>query len=204
MLVLNVSSPNTPGLRALQAVEVLGELVAAVRGELDELGVRVPLLVKIAPDLSDAEIDAIATAALGLGLDGIVAVNTTIARPPLASGVVAFPGGLSGPPLRPRAVAVLRRLRAITGDRLVLVSVGGVETAQDAWERIRAGATLVQAYTGFVYGGPLWAARINRGLAQRVRAAGAGSVSELVGTEIAGGEAPGERSGGPMAGRCAP
>ena len=118
-----------------------------------------PLLVKIAPDLADDDIDAIADLALELGLDGIIATNTTIAAPGLASDPAprrarSGAGGLSGAPLRPRALAVLRRLRARVGDRLVLIAVGGIETADDAWERIRAGATLVQAYTGFIYGGP--------------------------------------------------
>ena len=123
---------------------------------------RVPLLVKIAPDLADADIDAIADLALELGLDGIIATNTTIARTGLATPDAAVAalgaGGLSGAPLKARALAVLRRLRARVGDRLVLIAVGGIETADDAWERIRAGATLVQAYTGFIYGGPLLAA----------------------------------------------
>ena len=161
-VVVNVSSPNTPGLRDLQAVAALRPLLVAVRAALDEAGGarRVPLLVKIAPDLGDDDVDAVADLALELGLDGIIATNTTIARTGLASDAAAVraagPGGLSGPPLAPRALAVLRRLRARTGDRLVLVAAGGIETPEDAWERLRAGATFVQAYTGFVYGGPRW------------------------------------------------
>ena len=188
LLVLNVSSPNTPGLRDLQAAGVLAELVRAVRAELADLGVTVPLLVKIAPDLSDADIDAVTHAALALALDGLVCTNTTISRDGLQSppALTEQPGGLSGAPLKARALRVLRRVRAVAGDRLVLVSVGGIETPDDALARIRAGATLVQAYTGFVYGGPRWPGEINRGLARRVADAGVGSIQDLVGTEAPG------------------
>jgi len=168
-LALNVSSPNTPGLRALQAVDALEELVAGAQEELRELGLDVPLLVKIAPDLSDEEIDAVADLAVRRGLDGLIAINTTVQRGGLLSRLRAAdePAGVSGAPISGRAVDVLRRLRARVGDELVLVSVGGVFDAKDVAERLRAGATLVQAYTGFVYGGPLWAWRINRKLAGR-------------------------------------
>ncbi len=184
LLVLNVSSPNTPGLRDIQAVDALSELVAEVRAELEGLGTAVPLLVKISPDLDDRQIDAIAQLALRLRLDGIVAVNTTTSRAGLVSGpeLTGKPGGLSGAPLKARALEVLRRLRATTGGDLVLVSVGGIETAEDVLDRIEAGATLVQAYTGFIYGGPLWPSRINRALARRLRAAGAVSIEDLVGS----------------------
>ena len=168
-LVLNVSSPNTPGLRDLQAVEPLRAIVAAVRGALGELGVERPLLVKIAPDLADADVDAIADLALELSLAGIVATNTTVSRAGLRSRDVPAEGGVSGPPLRARSLDLLRRLHARAGDRLVLVSAGGVESADDVWERLQAGATLVQSYTGFVYGGPGWPRRINRELARRMR-----------------------------------
>jgi dihydroorotate dehydrogenase len=183
--VLNVSSPNTPGLRDLQAVDVLRGLVESVRSALDECGAHPPLLVKIAPDLDDEAVDAIADAALELSLDGLVCTNTTIARAGLASAesLTARPGGVSGAPLKRRSLEVLRRVRARTGDRLVLVSVGGVEGPDDALARIRAGATLVQAYTGFVYGGPGWPAAVNRGLSDRLRSVGAESVQDLVGSE---------------------
>jgi dihydroorotate dehydrogenase len=185
-LVLNVSSPNTPGLRNLQAVDQLRALIGAVRDAVQtSVGRPVPLLVKIAPDLADEDIDAIADLAVELRLDGIIATNTTVARSDLASPAVevaaAGAGGLSGAPLRPRALHVLRRLRARVGDRLVLVASGGIETTDDAWERIQAGATLVQAYTGFVYGGPLWPRRIHRGLARRARDAGFTSIQQAVG-----------------------
>ena len=190
-VVVNVSSPNTPGLRDLQAADRLRPVLVAVRGALDDsaaadaaVGVRrVPLLVKIAPDLADADVDAVADLALELGLDGIIATNTTVSRDGLASSptevAAAGAGGLSGPPLRARALAVLVRLRARTGDRLVLIAAGGIETPDDAWERLRAGATLVQAYTGFVYGGPLWPRRMHAGLAARLRAGPASPSSGL-------------------------
>ena len=237
-VVVNVSSPNTPGLRDLQAVSSLRPLLTAVREALDDAirgvpgagsgtpgdpagapaagsgtagdpagvpaagggtpgdpegapGVipRVPLLVKIAPDLADGDVDAIADLAVELGLDGIIATNTTIARPGLASDPVevaaAGAGGLSGAPLRPRALEVLRRLHTRAGDRLVLIAAGGIETADDAWERIAAGATLVQAYTGFIYGGPRWPRRLQDDLARRARAAGLASISEARGTGVA-------------------
>ena len=175
-VVVNVSSPNTPGLRDLQAADRLKPVLVAVRAALDAAvsGRRVPLLVKIAPDLADADVDAVADLALELGLDGIIATNTTVSRAGLASPAAevaaAGAGGLSGPPLRARALEVLARLHARAGDRLVLIAAGGIETPEDAWERLRAGATLVQAYTGFVYGGPLWPRRMHAGLARRMRA----------------------------------
>ena len=189
-LVVNVSSPNTPGLRNLQAVEHLRPLLVAVREALRQAtnGRRVPLLVKIAPDLADPDIDAVADLAVELGLDGIIATNTTTCRDGLRTSpeqvAAVGAGGVSGAPLKDRSVAVLRRLRARVGDRLVLVSVGGIESAEDAWLRIQAGATLVQAYTGFVYGGPLWPRRIHRGLARLARQAGYPSITQATGTSI--------------------
>jgi dihydroorotate dehydrogenase len=173
-VVVNVSSPNTPGLRDLQAADRLKPVLVAVREALDAAADhRVPLLVKIAPDLADADVDAIADLALELGLDGIVATNTTVSRDGLASSpadvAAAGAGGLSGAPLRDRALAVLRRLHARAGDRLVLIAAGGIETGDDAWEALAAGATLVQAYTGFIYGGPRWPRRVHDQLARRLR-----------------------------------
>jgi len=187
-VVLNVSSPNTEGLRDLQAPQLLRALVQAARDELHALGADIPLLVKISPDLADDEIDAIADLALETQLDGIVAVNTTTRR--------AFPdgteideqvlpgGGVSGTPLEARALEVLRRLRARVGSRVLLVSVGGIAGAEAVFERLRSGATLVQAYTGFVYGGPLWPRRVNRELARLVRESGASSVSDVIGSAV--------------------
>ena len=183
-LVVNVSSPNTPGLRTLQAGEHLRPRLTAGREAADRVSERrVPLLVKIAPDLADEDIDAIADLALDLGLDGIIATNTTIGRTGLTSDpkLVQEAGGLSGRPLKQRSVDVLRRLRDRVGDRLVLVSVGGIETADDAWERIQAGATLVQGYTALIYGGPLWPYGIHRGLAAHLRRAGLANVQDAIG-----------------------
>lgn len=187
-LVVNVSSPNTPGLRDLQAVERLRPLLKAVREALDEAGERrVPLLVKVAPDLSDADVDAVADLAVELGLDGIIATNTTIARDGLRTPEVAGePGGLSGAPLRARSLEVLRRLYDRAGDRLVLVAAGGIETGDDAWERIRAGATLVQGYTAFIYGGPFWARKVHRDLVRRMRAEGFTSLEAAIGHRASG------------------
>ena len=177
-LVVNVSSPNTPGLRDLQAVSALRPILAAVRDVAT-----VPVLVKIAPDLSDADIDDIADLAVELGLAGIVATNTTVSRADLQTADVDAlgAGGVSGAPVARRSLEVLRRLYARVGDKLVLVSVGGIETADDAWERIISGASLLQGYTGFIYGGGLWAKQIHDGLARRLREGGFGSLSEAVG-----------------------
>jgi dihydroorotate dehydrogenase len=175
-LVINVSSPNTPGLRDLQAVAQLEPLIAAVRAGMGEAGRAVPLLVKIAPDLAGEDVDAVADLALRTGLDGIVATNTTISREGLRSNAetvaAAGAGGLSGAPLADRSLAVLRRLRERLGSEPAIVSVGGVQSAGDVAARLAAGATLVQAYTAFVYGGPLWPARVQRGLVRQLRAAG--------------------------------
>jgi len=175
-VVVNVSSPNTPGLRDLQAADKLKPLLLAVRQALDEASPRrrVPLLVKIAPDLADADIDAVADLALGLGLDGVIATNTTISRAGLRDSAAvadAGPGGMSGAPLRARSLEVLRRLHARTGDRLVLISAGGISSAGDARERLAAGATLLQAYTAFIYEGPLWPHRVQADLAGLLREA---------------------------------
>ncbi|MEV4097055.1 quinone-dependent dihydroorotate dehydrogenase [Streptosporangium saharense] len=177
-LVVNVSSPNTPGLRDLQAVELLRPLLRAVKEVADGTPRRTPLLVKIAPDLADEDVDAVADLALELGLDGVIATNTTISREGVSSTET---GGLSGRPLKARSLEVLRRLRARVGDRLVLVSVGGVEGVDDVWERLLAGATLVQGYTGMIYEGPLWAWRINRDLSRRLRRHGVADVRQIIG-----------------------
>jgi dihydroorotate dehydrogenase len=165
-LVVNVSSPNTPGLRGLQAVETLRPLLEAVR---DAAGAT-PLLVKIAPDLPDDEVTAVSRLAVDLGLSGLIATNTTISREGLATDpaviAAAGDGGLSGAPLQSRALAVLRLVREAVPADFCVISVGGVETATDVKERMDAGATLVQGYTAFLYRGPLWARQINRGLAR--------------------------------------
>ena len=172
-LVVNVSSPNTPGLRDLQAVEKLEPLLRAVRRRADEVTTRhLPLLVKIAPDLAGEDVDAVADLALAVGLDGIIATNTTTSRDGLASNAKAVEaagaGGLSGAPLKRRSLAVLRRLRDRVGPDLTLVGVGGISTVGDARERLAAGADLLQAYSAFVYEGPRWPARTNAVLAREV------------------------------------
>jgi dihydroorotate dehydrogenase len=181
-LVVNVSSPNTPGLRDLQAVESLRPILSAVLAVSS-----VPVLVKIAPDLSDEDIDAVADLAVELGLAGIVATNTTIGRSGLRTPAAvvdeAGMGGLSGAPLADRSLEVLRRLYGRVGAQIALISVGGIETADQAWQRITAGASLVQGYTGFIYGGPFWMRSLNRGIAQRARAAGFASLTDAVGSE---------------------
>jgi dihydroorotate dehydrogenase len=171
-LVVNVSSPNTPGLRGLQAVETLRPLLEAVR---DAAG-KTPLLVKIAPDLSDDDVTAIAKMAVDAGLAGLIATNTTISRDGLLTDEATIEqigaGGLSGAPLRRRALEVLRLVRSAVPDDFCVIAAGGVETAADVQERLAAGANLVQGYTAFIYRGPLWARQINRGLVELRRGAG--------------------------------
>jgi dihydroorotate dehydrogenase len=165
-LVVNVSSPNTPGLRGLQDADRLRPLLAAVRKAAGST----PVLVKIAPDLDDSDAIAIARLAVEMGLAGIVATNTTLSREGLTSSPAAIAaagdGGLSGAPLAARSLEVLRLIRRAVPTSFCLISVGGVETADDVAERLAAGATLVQGYTAFLYSGPLWAHTINRGLAR--------------------------------------
>lgn len=177
-LVVNVSSPNTPGLRDLQAVEKLEPLLRAVRVRTDQVTAhtresRVPLLVKIAPDLSDEDVLAVADLATALDLDGIIATNTTISRDGLSSSADAIEragaGGLSGEPLRKRSLAVLRLLRGHLGTDLTLIGVGGIAGVEDAVERLAAGADLLQAYTAFIYEGPLWPRKMNTAIAKEQR-----------------------------------
>lgn len=178
-LVINVSSPNTPGLRDLQAVEPLRAIVEAVQQVVADPDCAV--LLKISPDLADTDIDDIVDLAIELGLAGIVCTNTTIARDALPPGDYEQ-GGLSGEPLKERSLEVLERVRGRAGERLTLVAVGGISTADDVWERLVAGATLVQAYTGFVYGGPLWPRRINRGLLKLLDDSGFDSIADVIGS----------------------
>ena len=158
-LVVNVSSPNTPGLRSLQSVGALRPVLEAVREAGDAAAHRhVPLLVKIAPDLADADIDAVSDLVADMGLDGVVATNTTIDHD-------LGEGGLSGAPLLPRSLEVVRRLRSRLGEGPVIIGVGGISSIMDAELMLDAGADLLQAYTAFVYNGPAWPGRINRALA---------------------------------------
>ncbi|HEY4152765.1 MAG TPA: quinone-dependent dihydroorotate dehydrogenase [Pseudolysinimonas sp.] len=165
-LVVNVSSPNTPGLRGLQELDKLAPLLEAVR----DTAAPVPVLVKIAPDLSDDEVRKIAELAVRLGLAGIVATNTTLSREGLRTDpavvAAAGAGGLSGPPVAARAIEILTLLRTSVPPELCLISVGGVESGADVAARLAAGATLVQGYTAFLYRGPFWASRINKELAR--------------------------------------
>jgi dihydroorotate dehydrogenase len=168
-LVVNVSSPNTPGLRGLQEIDQLEPLLTAVKSESGST----PLLVKIAPDLTNDEVVRISKLAVRLGLDGIIATNTTLSRDGLKATTEAIEaagaGGLSGAPLAARSLEVLTVIRTVVPAEMCVISVGGIENAADVQERLDAGATLVQGYTAFIYRGPAWAWEINRGLA-RIRA----------------------------------
>jgi len=169
-LVVNVSSPNTPGLRGLQELDQLEPLLTAVKAECGST----PLLVKIAPDLTNDEVVRISELVVRLGLDGIIATNTTLSREGLVASAAeieaAGAGGLSGAPLAARSLEVLMVIRAVVPSTLCVISVGGIENAADVQERLDAGATLVQGYTAFIYRGPAWAREINRGLARIRRA----------------------------------
>jgi len=176
-IVINVSSPNTPGLRNWQSPERMREIFAAIDGTAS----RKPILIKVAPDLERDDLERICETALELRLDGIVATNTTLARE--SAGVVSTEaGGLSGDPLRPIAQRIIREIRGHLGERLPIIGVGGIASAEDAYGHIRAGASLVELYTGLVYQGPGLVESINRGLAALLRRDGFRSISEAVGT----------------------
>jgi dihydroorotate dehydrogenase len=181
---INISSPNTPGLRALQTRESLSALVDRlldVRGQMDAAA-RPPLLVKLAPDLSRAQCEDIAALALDRGIDGLIVGNTTIGRPDsLRSPLKGETGGLSGAPLKALALENIRLMYALTGGRIPLVGVGGIASGRDAYERIRAGASVVQLYTALVYEGPGLVKRIKRELAALLRRDGFAHVGEAVG-----------------------
>jgi dihydroorotate dehydrogenase len=183
-LCVNISSPNTPGLRALQDKSALTGLLDAVVAARDEAGcAAVPIFLKVAPDLEPGDIDAIARIALDWRLGALVVSNTTIARPALRSRHAHESGGLSGAPLRALATQRLRDFRKATGGAIPLVGVGGIASAEHAWERIRAGASLVQLYTAMVYHGPGLGARIVRGLEALMRRDGFATIAEAVGSE---------------------
>lgn len=180
-LAVNISSPNTPGLRALQDESALTELLDAV---LEARGAKgPPVFLKVAPDLEPADIDAIARIAIDKALGALIVSNTTISRPPLRSPHAGEAGGLSGAPLRDLAQQRLRDFRKATGGAVPLVGVGGIATAEDAWARIRAGASLVQLYSAMVYEGPGIARVITRGLERLMRRDGFAGIAEAVGTE---------------------
>ncbi len=180
-LAVNISSPNTPGLRALQdegALTALLDGVIAARAPT-----AVPIFLKVAPDLEPADIDAIARIALDRGLAGLIVANTTISRPRLRSGAAGEAGGLSGTPLRDLALVRLRDFRVATGGAIPLIGVGGIANARDAWLRIRAGASLVQLYTAMIYQGPGIARAITRELEKLMRRDGFATIADAVGTE---------------------
>lgn len=185
---VNVSSPNTPGLRDLQARDALDELLTRVLEARDEEqtagGRRVPVLLKIAPDLAAEGLTEVAEVVLARGVDGLIVSNTTLSRDGLTDVQAAEQGGMSGAPLFDRATAVLARARQLVGPDLPIIGVGGVMTGDDVFEKLSAGANLVQLYTGFIYGGPATAARITRELLDRMQREGVTSVSEISGRSI--------------------
>lgn len=176
-LTINISSPNTPGLRGLQDEGALDELLAAVRGA----GAGKPVFLKVAPDLGESDPERIVRSAIDHGVDALIIANTTVSRPPLASSLAGEAGGLSGEPLAPLALAALRKFRSAGGGQLPLIGAGGITSAEDAWQRIRAGASLVQLYSAMVYEGPGIARRIADGLARKLRREGMESIAEAVG-----------------------
>jgi len=182
-LVVNISSPNTPGLRELQGRAVLRSLLEALIKVRDETDSRVPLLVKIAPDLTSEERRDIAQVALETGIDGLIVSNTTVERPSsLVSRHAHEAGGLSGRPLFAPSTALLAEMYRLTRGRLPLIGVGGIASAADAYAKIRAGASLVQLYTALVFAGPDLVARIKSGLAELLKRDGFSSVADAVGT----------------------
>jgi dihydroorotate dehydrogenase len=182
-LVINISSPNTPGLRDLQQEAAFRALLAAVLDARARAKAHVPLLVKIAPDLDAAALEALAEAALAAGIDGLIATNTTLARPEtLSDPHRREAGGLSGPPLFAASTAILADVYRLTGGRIPIIGVGGISSGADAYAKIRAGATLVQLYTALVYQGPELVTRIKRELAAHLRADGFSNITEAVGS----------------------
>jgi dihydroorotate dehydrogenase len=178
-VVVNASSPNTPGLRQLQQAEPLRALLSAVRARLEAVGPGKPLFLKIAPDLTPEEVDAVVDVAVEVGIAGLICTNTTLARPGVQGPLAAEAGGLSGAPLGPLALETLRRAATRARGRLALWASGGVFTADDVLERLEAGADLVQVYTAFVYQGPFFVPRLLAALRARLEARGLGSLSAL-------------------------
>ncbi len=180
-LTVNISSPNTPGLRALQNHGALETLLAAINSARDRGGP--PIFLKVAPDLEKRDPERIARSAIDNKIDAIIVSNTTISRPGLKSVRANEQGGLSGRPLKPLALDALRAFRSASGGQIPLIGCGGISSADDAWERIRAGASLVQLYTAMVYEGPHVGRRIALGLAERLKREGFTSIAEAVGSE---------------------
>jgi dihydroorotate dehydrogenase len=178
-LTINISSPNTPGLRGLQEEGVLEELLAAVQ----DARCGKPIFLKVAPDLNEDDPKRIVRVAIDHRIDALIIANTTVSRPPLKSARANEAGGLSGEPLKPLALDALRRFWRASGGEIPLIGVGGISTVEDAWERIRAGASLIQLYTAMVYEGPGIACRIANRLAARLKREGFANIAEAVGTE---------------------
>lgn len=183
-LTVNISSPNTPGLRHMQSGAALAELLARIMAARDASPRKVPVFLKIAPDLSANELEEIASEVLRHGIDGVIVSNTTLARPGLASAHAGQAGGLSGKPLFNRSTIVLARMRRLLGPDIAMIGAGGVDSAETTLEKIRAGADLVQLYTGFIYGGPGLPHRILRDLDRLVSLSGAGNISALRDTRL--------------------
>jgi len=182
--VINVSSPNTPGLRDLQRREILDDLLRRLVAARDEAAPGTPLLVKIAPDLSPEERADIAALAVPSGIDGIVIANTTVARPPgLRSATASEQGGLSGKPLFAPSTALLGEIYRLTGGKIPLIGVGGIASAADAYAKIRAGASLVQLYTALVFEGPALIGHLKRGVADLLRRDGFSAITEAIGAD---------------------
>jgi len=184
-LVVNISSPNTPGLRQLQEKDALDRLLRGCVARLHERAPGKPLLVKLAPDLEPEALDEAVDVAVAAGVAGIVATNTTLSR----AGVESHPraveaGGLSGAPLTARSTEVIRRVARRVAGRIPVVASGGVMSAEDAYQKLRAGASLVQVYTGFIYGGPGFPTRVNEGLARLLRREGFASVTDAIGADL--------------------
>jgi dihydroorotate dehydrogenase len=187
-IVVNVSSPNTPNLRELQKGSELGSLLSALQKRNEEL-LKKPLLVKIAPDLEESEIEMIVDVCLRNSVDGVIATNTTTSRAGLKTPKIVLArignGGLSGRPLTARSTEIVSLVHKLSKGKLTIIGVGGVLTPEDAFEKIAAGASLIQAYTGFIYHGPAFADQINHGLASILRERGFSSVDDAVGSAAA-------------------
>jgi dihydroorotate dehydrogenase len=179
-LTVNISSPNTPGLRALQNHGALDTLLSAIAGARSAMGP--PVFLKVAPDLEAGDPERILRSAVDNRIDAIIISNTTVSRPALKSELAREQGGLSGQPLKPLALDTLRRFRSASGGQMPLIGCGGIATADDAWERICAGASLVQLYTAMIYEGPHVARHIATGLAQKLERSAFGSIAEAVGS----------------------
>jgi dihydroorotate dehydrogenase len=183
-ITINISSPNTPGLRDLQSPRELDRLLDRLAEARRRLAQPKPLLLKLAPDLSEPELARIAESALANGVDGLILGNTTVSRPPLKSSYASQQGGLSGAPLFEISTRKLAQLYRLTSGRMPLIGVGGVSSAEAAWQKIRAGASLIQLYSALIYQGPIIVRKICEGLAERLAASGKHSIAEITGTGV--------------------